>query len=369
MKHILTTLAVVALFGCSCQAQESVSNIIHLVALNVVSNSAPDPAVDTALEEMLAEDKIPSSLIVAKMEWLLNRPDKAISILEDLIQRHGEESDHGYLGHNSVALTGNLWIGTIARENGDAKRAMKAYDDILDYVDKNPKYEGMKRICYLYIAEIEAVMLNQNGAAIETLQKNKIAPVLSDPGGGGGKRAKIYNMYLPGEDMNWNANNEWVDYQIAILHGKQDEARKALEGSNLINQKMLGSMVGPSGVNLDAWVTSSNKKDIRILLIHGLQTAIKSNSSIDRCFALLALGSELQTDQPAEAEGYYKELLESDSFYAPEGGIYLADLQRKQGKADDAKKTYERIKERFPAYTKYVDELSKSPVRNWQFNL
>jgi TolA-binding protein len=73
------------------------------------------------------------------------------------------------------------------------------------------------------------------------------------------------------------------------------------------------------------------------------------------------LGQVFESDRPAESEKYYTELLESDSFFAPEGGIFLADFQKKQGKADDAKKTYEKIKQRFPGYTKYVDELAKDP--------
>jgi hypothetical protein len=373
MKKILAILAAAVFIGRSCPAQENLkpfyadrefeanleASVIQIVAsnlLNSASNTVSDPAVDAALDKMLAEGKNPivSALIVAKMEWLLNRPAKAISILEDLIQRHGEEGDGQ--GYFPVVITGNYWIGTIARQNDDAQRAKKAYEDILAYVARKPRHEAEEQFCYQYISEIEAVMLNQKDAALETLMKIPKRPLRFQPGS---MEAIRFLLYEPGEELNWDSDQAWVDYQIAILRGNRDEARKNLKGSELKSEYIidtLSSAAARSGIALRPWIgvySESDRKIQRILLIQGLRQAVKSNSSIDRSFALLALGSELQSDQPTEAEKCYTELMDSDLFFAPAGGIYLAALQRSLGKKEEADKTEKHVKERFPGYAKY----------------
>jgi hypothetical protein len=319
---------------------------------------------------MLAEGKnaIVSSLIVAKMEWLLNRPAKAISILEDLIQKHGEEND-GQSYIMPVGITANYWIGTIARQNGDAQRAKKAYEDVLACAARHPRdgaigHEAEKQFCYQYISEIEAVMLNENDAAIVTLTKIPKRPLRFKPGS---KKAKQFQKENPGEELNWDADQAWIEHQIAILRGKSDEARVSLKGSEMkLGRDTIGSLAGASfrsGIPLRPWINGYGKEN-QTLLVQALRLAVKSSSPIDRSFALLALGSELQSDQPAEAEKYYTELMESDSFYAPTGGIYLAALQRSLGKDKEANKTDEHVKERFPGYAKYFDEMSKMIYRD-----
>ena len=331
------------------------------VASNAVMslNSGANSAMDEALEKMLSEgkDKVYSSLIVAKIEWLLNRPDKAISILEDVIQRHGEENiSQGF--SMQVAILGNYWIGTISRQNGDAKRAKKAYDDIIAYVTQKPQYAGEKYFCYLYISEIESVMLKQKEEALETLTKIKKMP--SPFGSGEEKERDTRNM----ERVWWDMLQSWIDYQVAILNGKQDEVRKKLEGNSLktfVTLLCIDTDTAKSGIAGRPWFNFSIENN-RVLLIHGLQSAIKSNSPIDRSYALLVLGKIFESDRATDAEKCYTELLESDSSFAPEGGIFLADFQKKRGKAEEANKTYDKIKKLFPKYTEYVDELSKDPA-------
>lgn len=313
---------------------------------------------------MLAEgkNKIVSSLIVAKMDWLLSRPAKAISILEDLIQKHGEESD-GQSYKMPVAITANYWIGTIARQNNDGLRAKKAYENVLACAARHPEdhaigHEAEKQYCYQYIAEVEAGLLNQKEAALTTLMKIPKKLSRFEPGS---EKAKLFKLLYPGEEMDWDADQAWIEHQVAILNGKPDEARKNLEGSLDTTGQKIGSMAAAafrSGIPLRPWINGYGEEN-RVLLIQGLRLAIKSKSPIDRSFALLALGSELQSDHPVEAEKYYTELLESDLFMAPEGGVYLVALQKNQGKIEEANQTCERIKKRFPQYASYFKALSK----------
>jgi tetratricopeptide (TPR) repeat protein len=100
------------------------------------------------------------------------------------------------------------------------------------------------------------------------------------------------------------------------------------------------------------------------LLEVSLDMAIECRRSpIDRSLAQFELARVFERKkEAARAEKYYGDLLASDSFFAPEGGVFLADFQKRQGSADEAKKTYEKIKQRFPGYAKYVDELAKDPA-------
>jgi len=365
MKLVLAMLAAVLFLKFTCPAQAGAyrsllssddtnyildSNLYAVLASNVVKalNSESNASADAALHKMLSEgvDKVTCSFIAAKMEWLLNRPARAISILEDVIQKHGD--DEVYMAFPApVAIKANFWIGTISRQNGDAKRALKAYDDILKYVGKKREYAGRKITCYQYIAEINATLLKQTNAAIDALAKIKQMP----------------SPFEPEERDEWNIERAQVDYQIAVLKGNQDSARKTLEGSD---PKILMTLLSveansvDSGIAGQPWLNFGNDLN-RVLLKQELQMALKSGSPMDRSLALFELGHECESDQPAEAEKYYDQLLESDSVYAPEGGIFLADFQKRQGKLGEAARTYQRIKERFPKYAKYVDKLSKDP--------
>jgi lipopolysaccharide biosynthesis regulator YciM len=209
MKKILAILAAAVFIGCSCPAQESgktsIANyhsdsvLFQALSSNVVAalNSTPNPAVDAALDKMLAEskDKVASSFAVAKMEWLLNRPTKAISILEEVINKHGAETNMQWWIKNTIVA--NLWIGSISRQYGDIQRATKAYSDILECVRTDEGLSGLAVYCYLYQAEIQGGISSNQDNAIKTL--NAIKEIKSPIGQ---DRVEAWQIY-----------QEWADFE------------------------------------------------------------------------------------------------------------------------------------------------------------
>ena len=369
MKNIIPfVMAVVALSAVSSPAQQNaeklnadyasdyrlfqgvVSNA--MITFNSATNTASNLVLDAALDKLLVDskDKVSASFTVARIEWLRNQPAKAISILEDVIRKHGQEDfNQGII--QPVNIAGNYWIGTISRQNGDAERAIKAYNDVIVCDSTNPKPAREEDSCHIYLSEIKAEILKQTNAALDELTKVKMAAA---PAG---------SRQISKEDKDiWQSSMDW---QVALIKGKQDEWRSHVVGSPYKTFIAMVSIEGGamvSGVGGCPWHNFSDDNS-RILLIYGLKASLKFNKSpLDRSFALFELGQLFESDQPMEAEKYYTELLESDSFYAPEGGIFLADFQKKQGRIQEAKKTYEKIKQRFPGYTKYVDELAKDPA-------
>jgi hypothetical protein len=177
--------------------------LFEVVASNVVMSLDFAAKSDEALEKMLLDgkDQLETAFSVAKVAWLLNRPSQAIRILEDLIQKRGNEKS-GQEFNLPVNVLGNYWIATIARQYGDAERAKKAYDDILKQVVGDEKLIGQTVYCYLSKAEFEAVGLKQKNVALKTLGKIK---TMSSPFG-------------RGQDKEWNVFQECD--KLCILRGR-----------------------------------------------------------------------------------------------------------------------------------------------------
>jgi tetratricopeptide (TPR) repeat protein len=362
MKKILAILAAAVFIGCSCPAQESgktsIANyhsdsvLFQALSSNVVAalNSTPNPAVDAALDKMLAEskDKVASSFAVAKMEWLLNRPTKAISILEEVINKHGAETNMQWWIKNTIVA--NLWIGSISRQYGDIQRATKAYSDILECVRTDEGLSGLAVYCYLYQAEIQGGISSNQDNAIKTL--NAIKEIKSPIGQ---DRVEAWQIY-----------QEWADFEEVIISKGANVARLTLKGDH----RKTGACIMLAMTQLECNgviaepITGFYNDERQKLLEVSLDMAIECRRSpIDRSLAQFELARVFERKkEAARAEKYYGDLLASDSFFAPEGGVFLADFQKRQGSADEAKKTYEKIKQRFPGYAKYVDELAKDPA-------
>lgn len=318
------------------------------VASNVaISLDFATKAVE-AMDRMQSEgkDKLTTAFVGAKVSWLVNRPSKSILLLEDIVRKYGKErSGQGF--NLPVSIVGNYWIATIARHFGDAERAQEAYDDILEETLGNETLMGQTVYCYLYKAELEAVMLKRKDLALETL----------------GKIKKMHSPFGQGQEDAWNIFQEWADYQMATLTKGVSSAQSILKGSPL-KIEVLKTVADAQLCILG--ITGSPRSDFytgekRILMkVYGLQQAIEiGDVPIDRSLSQAMLGHLCEVrNQPIKAEEYYTDLFNGGGFFAAEGGIFLADCQKRQGKIEDAKKTLSRIKERFPGYTKLVEDIS-----------
>jgi TolA-binding protein len=305
---------------------------------------------DAALDKMLLEskDKISASFIAAKISWLLGRPSKAICILEDFIQNHGS-SEVRKEGGLPVAVAAKFWLATIARHYGDTERAKKVYAEIVNAIDKDDVMDGLSVFCYLYIGEIESVMLGNQDNAVSAFQR---VGKVKQPSSKDGKMMK-----------GWNICQEWAEYQTLCIQTEKDKARMSLKGNSYKLEMCI--MLADGLLRVDGIIGQPRAdfydgKD-QNLLVTSLDHAIESRTSpIDKSLSQLRIADIYERSKElAKAEKYYRALFEGYSFFAPEGGVFLARCQKNQGKVDESAKTFMKIKQRFPGYQQLVDELTK----------
>ena len=301
----------------------------------------------TSVEKMLraSSSEVSSSFIAAKMAWIFGRPSDAINILDRVVSKYGNATNEQFGERNSIV--GNLWIGTISRHSGDVHRAQKSYEDIMASIKGDESSSGLSVFCYLYKAEIADAILGRRDIALENIKKIKTinAPL-------GQNAVRLWRIY-----------QEWADYQLIALTKEAKDARAFLKGDyskreNCIILAM--NQLGGNGITEEPSVGFYND-DRKVLLETSLALSIQCRTSpIDKSLSQLLMADIYErSKEPAKAEEYYSALLDGDSFFAPEGGIFLAECQKKQGKAEEARKTFAKITERFPGYAKLVETLSK----------
>lgn len=333
----------------SSQANEPTKVVDHRLFEAISSNAAQAFLYMKKCNENLIQlmafssDKVSSAFIASKMAWVEGRPTEAIAILENVIKNNGESISFQF--GLPVAVLGNFWIGAISRHFGDVTLAQKAYADIGKQIASNPKIGSLVVLSYLYQAEMEYQTLGQKSVAIESLKKIKEIKPPADQNSG-------YAIY-----------QEWADYQMAVLTKGVQDARLSLKGSARKREQcimLVMSQLGVNGICGEPRVGFYNDER-RAILEKSLDMAIECRTSpIDRSLAqfLLARISEEKGDT-AKAEKYYGDLLAGDSYLAPEGGVNLACFQKKQGKKEESRKTFGKVKERFPGYSKLVEDLSE----------
>ncbi len=317
------------------------------VSSNAVNWLSYAAKCDEGINRMLIESKAEASshFIAAKFAWIAGRSSKAIDILEKVIHDKGQSKASEF--QLPVAVLGNFWIGTIARHFGDAGRAKKAYDDIVRSVEHDEKLRSNVALCYLYQAEVESSILDNRDAALKTLQRI-------------GSITHQYNT----ED--WILFQEWADYQIAVLENGSKAARNTLKGSSrkmgecvmlMLTQVQVTGILGEPRADFYTGPNNSRK----VIGETALHLAVDCRTSpIDKCLAQFFLGyNSEQSKKMEKAEMYYGDLFNGESFFSPEGGIFLANCQKKQGKGDEANKTFAKVKQLFPGYRELVDELMK----------
>jgi len=295
--------------------------------------------------KMLEEysDQVASRFIAAKVAWVFGRPSEAIGTLEDLITNKGGAMSRQF--QLPVTIEGNFWVGTISRHFGDANRARTAYSEIVRRAESDQELRGLAVLCYLYQAEIEYQASGNKEPALALLGKAKS---IEEP---------------PAPRGRYNVLSDLLDYQTRSLVSGVEGARLTLKGNGLKTEDCVlfaVALLEADGVSAEP-APDFYIGERQLLLDASLESAIECRTSpIDRSLAQLVLGwlCERREDSP-RAEKYYGDLFAGDSFFAPEGGIHLARVQRKQGKAADAARTFAKVKELFPGYANLADELSR----------
>jgi len=305
------------------------------------------------IDRLRSRETVPlqAALPSAEAAFLLGAPSQAITIMERVVREYPAEKVPGV--RFSVGMVGNLWIGTFARYSGDMTRAEAAYRDILTQLKTQPNIElpsMLASICYLYLAEIENHFRNRPQKAAAILEELRALPFPKEQ-----EPARILAVYKQwGQHMSNSLERPTAGSTPAAVRAQPPYGDSsyvpilqiAIVGLGDLGD--LGAIAGParSRSNTDFCKCS-------------LEKALLSRASpIDTSLAQLLIGeSYLRKDDAVAARAYYKDLFESKSFLAPEGGLGLARCWKKDNKPDEARSTLQELIRRFPAYKDLATQL------------
>lgn len=277
----------------------------------------------------------------AKVAWLAGDSTNAIAILSDVARKHPDEK--GPELNWPVAVAARMWIGSIARWQGDAKTAQRVYGEIKERVQGTTLEPTLGSICELYLAEIESQILQRKDLAIARLKAVSPMKVLGRKG-------------MPAQERMYK---DWATHRHAVLAGDMESAQKSLNPNPTKTQTFDFLVVSQT---ILAGITAEPRigfNEIPNLHERSLKLALECKTSpIDKSLALASLGTLYSSQKEwAKAEDCYTRLFNSDSFFAPEGGLKLAQCRKAQGKLTEAEADLNEVVKRFPGYSEFVQKL------------
>ncbi len=311
--------------------------------------------VDRLIDLLLAQPNpsVEAYFASAKIANLCGLPDKAISILEDVVAKHGSEDGAGFA--EPINLVAYHWIGSIARHSGNTARAIRAYGTILQ---NSKNLEGINQVghevpCKLYLAEIAVEKLKDKDLAMRTLDEvvRTIESIDKD------KKTEEWDLLL-----------DWAKYQRSIIKDGKIRARQQLAGGDSKKMEMAFMTAVTQLASTDVLAEGSsalymgdNENAGEILSAASIRRVTENGRSrIDTSLARLAAGGAYEMEKSTEAEKHYSALFEEDSYFSPMGGIGLARCKKARGKADEANEVLEQVETRYPGYGPAVQKLKKS---------
>lgn len=347
--------------------------IFWLSDANGLAGEECDKLVDSLLA--LPEPSIKAYFVAAQVTYIRGKPQKAISILEDLISKHPDKPAE--VMQIPVRVVARFWIGTIARHSGDMTKAKNIYQTILENLEGLKGKTNLAMICNLYLSEIESKHMKRNDLAMERLEEIK---QLERPAGHGGEQYEIYK--------------NWAEYQYTRISKGKSQATQQLVPYGEIQS---APTVAATQLNLCGMskITGDYRADYKYRTLEGdiitrtLFGRFRNNtiSAVDWSLVTFVYGygyaceakyaqmatfvnepghaCEVQLSQKKEeyyleAEKYLSALFDDDSFFSPVAGLYLALCKKAQDKTVEAESILEKVRTKYPGYDSAVTKLRES---------
>lgn len=292
------------------------------------------------------EPTVRAYFIAAQVANLREKPKKAISILEEVIIKY--PNDKAPLMIYPVRIVGHFWIATIAKHSDDILRAQEEYESILSNLDDVKGKEILTIICNLYLAEIES---DHHKKKTNALNRLKALDNIKSPEG---TLAKWYDMY-----------SAWAQYSSDQLSQGKNQAMQMLkpytEANNaytwiVTHLQLSGIVASPLAgcCGRDERAESIGKTIYDRIIQSG-------KSSIDDAIVRLIYGFVYQNNKNyVEAEKYYLQLYNKETFLSPVAGMSLARVKKAQNKNDEANQLLDQISEKYPGYGSIVSQARQS---------
>lgn len=336
--------------GESAAARETIRGI----AVRVAEAYERSKRAMEGIDQLMSQEHVPleAALASAEAAFLLDAPSKAIAIMERVLREHPFQKMPGV--QFPVIVVGNFWIGTFARHSGDASRAEAAYRDVLSALKTHPEIKGasvLAAISYLYLSEIETHVRARPENAIALL---KSLAALSHPKDEQGNA--VFRVYL-----------QWGQFVSAVLEARDGSATTTLGpiqppyGDWSFVPDLHSLLVGlgdPAELQRQSGTRSPTS-----FFRCSLEKVLESRASpIDMSIAQAVLGHEYERQKDlAMACKYYQGLFTSSSFFAPRGGIALAQCWKDDNKPDEGRRVLDELVRRFPKYK----DMAKRIADDW----
>jgi tetratricopeptide (TPR) repeat protein len=306
---------------------------------------------DQLIDLLFQQDQfsIKSYFIAAQSAGLCENYRKAISILQDVIEKHPEEKAPGL--DLPVKIVGRFWLATVAKQSGDIDKAKSVYELILTDMEtlhmKQGK-ESIAMICNLYLAEIESEQ-QSNDIALARLRSVKQPKLPAQ-----GEWVMLYNIYV-----------DWAAYEIKKRVQKEKAAAALTGDRERMGPALMVAMHHLSLSGIDSLPLSDfilDEREGEILLDAVYNRAINDGASkIDKNLSRLVAGYEKQRARKyTEAEKYFFDLYKEYSYFSPIAGISLGKCKRMENKTAEADNILEQVRTKYPGYDSAVAELKKS---------
>jgi tetratricopeptide (TPR) repeat protein len=330
--------------------------ISWLADANEAAGNECDKLADSLLSIKEPEPSVRAYFIAAQVAKLRGKPQKAIAILEEVINKHPDESAE--VSTFPVRIVGRFWIGTIARQSGDIMKTKNVYEAILKDLENMSGLEGREgliMICNLYLAETESEHLKNNSNA---LARFEAIERIKRPEGQWGIQ---YDMF-----------KDWSVYQRdKISKGKKQAAQRLATNLEIIETApLLAATVmkfcGMTGEPLVSCCSGPGERSLMVLKTFIKQASESKTSKIDRDLAKLTYGvikhpgqEERQRQEEKETEKHYSTLFDEDSYFSPIAGIYLASCKIEQGNIAEGNAILDKVKSKYPGYEPAVNKLKR----------
>jgi len=298
-------------------------------------------ATDRLLDD--PRHRVEAEFMAAKVAMLRGESRAAILVLDEIIR--GRRNDKCPSLNISADIAGLLWKGTVARHSGDLKAARDVYKEVIRRRPEARRPGGgyLDIVCRMYLAEI--AYASDRGAG-------EVAKILTE----------ARSVWTP-EEKQWKSVHsfyvKWLGYWVAAMNGGSEAAQRDLvctsEGLAL-RPLIAAHHLEVVGITGEPRVLFWDGNDL--LYLKSLRMATENVASkMDRDLALLFAGFLHQSRNGLiQACDHYKRLYESDSFFAPDAGIFLLRILRKRGEKAAVSGVLERIATRFPGYKRLANE-------------
>lgn len=290
--------------------------------------------------------------IAAQVANLREKPQVAISILEEVINKHPDEK--APFMKYPVRIVGRFWIATIAKHSNNMLRARQGYESILSNLGDVKGKEVLTIICNLYLAEIESDHLKRNTDALNRL---KFLDSIRKP------EETLGTWYTTWYDM----YSAWAKYKGNQLSQGKNQAMRKLMPHTEANSAYIWIVthLQLSGIVASPLAGCCGRDERAETIGKTIYDRIiqSDKSSIDEAIVRFIYGFIYQNNKKyVEAEEHYSQLFNRGTFLSPISGICLSHCKKAQGKDSEADGILEQVRTRYPGYDSAVAELKES----WQ---